>query len=763
MNSKSQRVRLLNEHEVNAIYNLPQFTEAERHHYFHLSLEEGSALKGLHRSTQVYFVLQLGYFKAKHLLFNFTFYSMRDDVEYVISRHFPDMEHLKKIPSRNRITSVNKKILMIFGFQLFSHKEKQLIQQKLAQSIQQVNNPIQMLRNIIAYMEIEKIVFPSYSTLQDLVGNALIVEEKRIKNAILKRCTLKTMALLDKLFTTQKDQRFYDLTLLKQNPKNFNFKMIQAELEKHKKYYPLYRFAKRFLPKLKISQHNIAYYGSLVDHCQVQSLQSFQKEKRYFYLICYVYHRFQLMNDQLIETLIHYIDVYNKDAKAYAKARAAEVTTEIKTQYGLAGKTLIYWYYDNTLSKNRFSEIQARATEILSKEKGILLGEFLANDEVDKKRYEWEFHDNNFQCVIKNLRPLIKILDFQALPHNKALLEGVKFIQSVFRNNQSLNDIDLHEFPLETIPSHLRQYLLETDTSSRKKVKPVKSIYPYRYEFYVYAQLNKQLAANKIHVNDTTQYKNFTDDLKLKNTIRERKQQLQSLDAPRLNRSVEELLNDLEIEIEERIISVNTHIENGENKYIKIKTAHGKTTWTLPYRKKSDEYNNPFYDKMTVTNLVDVIYSVHAECKFLSIFTHIKQYGSKSQHNMQAIIACLIANATSLGTYKMGDSSDIPYTILRTVDENYIRLETLRAANDYISNKFSQLPIYSSYNLGDLSHGAADGQKYKTRWDTFNSRYSPKYYGLDKGVAPYSLGVNYNVINCIPDKGAHQHESHFLL
>ncbi len=57
---------------------------------------------------------------------------------------------------------------------------------------------------------------------------------------------------------------------------------------------------------------------------------------------------------------------------------------------------------------------------------------------------------------------------------------------------------------------------------------------------------------------------------------------------------------------------------------------------------------------------------------------------------MQAIIACLIANATSLGTYKMGDSSDIPYAILCTGDENYIRLETLRAANDYISNKFSK-------------------------------------------------------------------------
>lgn len=89
-------------------------------------------------------------------------------------------------------------------------------------------------------------------------------------------------------------------------------------------------------------------------------------------------------------------------------------------------------------------------------------------------------------------------------------------------------------------------------------------------------------------------------------------------------------------------------------------------------------------------------------------------------------------------------------------------METLRDANDRISNKFSKLPIYPHYNLENLLHGAGDGQKYKTRWDTFNSRHSPKYHGLGKGTAPYSLGVNYNVVNCIPDKGTHQHESHFL-
>lgn len=762
MTVNTKRIRLLNEHEVKAIYSLPCFTEAERHHYFSLNQTEKAELKGLHVPSRIHFVLQLGFFRAKHLLFNFTFQSVRDDVKYVMSRYFPVVKKPKILPSRNSLASNGQRVLTLNGFRPYSNDTKKLIEIKLSQSIRHLNNPMEMLRELFLYMEHEKIVLPSYSTLQDLIGATIIVEEKRLITCVTKHITKKATALIDKLFTIQEDEAFYDLTLLKHYPKNFNFKTIQAELEKHAGYYPLYRFAKRFMPKLELSEQNITHYGSLVDHYQVQALDRFAPAKRYLYLLCYVYHRFQKMNNQFIETLMHYIDAYNKDAKAHSKSRAEEVTTEIKTQHGLAGKTLLYWYYDKTLSNSIFSEIQVRAAEILSKEKGILLGEFLANDEVDKKRYEWEFHDKNFQAVIKNLRPLIKVLDFQAKPHNQDYLEGFRFLQALFRRNQSLNDLDITDFPLDSVPSHLKQYLFEKDQEAKGKIKPIKSIYPYRYEFYVYDQLNKHLSSNKIYSNDTTQYKSFEDDIKLKKTAKEKKQLLNSLDAPKLNCDVVDLLDEFEEELEASIIATNENIAQGKNKHIKIKGTGQQRTWTLPYQKKSDEYNNPFYDKLPIANLVDVMLAVNGELHYMDAFTNIQTHYAKTHQHIIGTTACIIANATNLGTYKMGDSSDLTYSFLRGIEQNLIRLETLREANDLVSIGFSKLPIYPSYYLDNLLHGSADGQKFKTRWDTFNSRHSPKYYGLDKGVAPYTLGINFNAVNCIADKGAHQHESHFL-
>src|SRR5262249_13782258 len=153
----------------------------------------------------------------------------------------------KTLPSRNSLASNNQCVLALNHFIPYSSKIKKQTDAKLSLSIRHLNNPMEMLRELLQFMEHEKIVLPSYSTLQDLIGAAIMAEEKRLNDCVNQHITQKTTTLIDKLFTIKEDEAFYDLTLLKHYPKNFNFKMIQAELAKHKSYYSLYRFAKRFL------------------------------------------------------------------------------------------------------------------------------------------------------------------------------------------------------------------------------------------------------------------------------------------------------------------------------------------------------------------------------------------------------------------------------------------------------------------------------------------------------------------------------------
>ncbi len=224
MSSQTQRIHLLNDTEVQAIYNLPGFTKEEQNHYFGLDLSEKSEIKNLHLPSAIHFILQLGYFRAKHLLFDFTFYAVREDVKYIMARYFPGEKRPKTLPSRNCLLKNNNKILKLNNFINYSgeaNETKKLIQAKLEKSVRQFNNQKVMLHELFVYAENEKFVLPGYSTLQDLVGAALTNEEKRLNECVSKQIKPRTKKLIDQLFTVDEDEPFYDLTLLKRYPKNF--------------------------------------------------------------------------------------------------------------------------------------------------------------------------------------------------------------------------------------------------------------------------------------------------------------------------------------------------------------------------------------------------------------------------------------------------------------------------------------------------------------------------------------------------------------
>src|SRR5260221_12626772 len=108
----------------------------------------------------------------------------------------------------------------------------------------------------------------------------------------------------------------------------------------------------------------------------------------------------------------------------------------------------------------------------------------------------------------------------------------------------------------------------------------------------------------------------------------------------------------------------------------------------------------------------------------------------------------------------MGDISDITFATLASTSENFLRPETLKAANDCISNAIAVLTMFRHYDIGALVHSSSDGQKFETALPTFNARYSPKYFGLNKGVGAYTLVANHVPLNANMI-GAHNPETQF--
>jgi hypothetical protein len=81
--------------------------------------------------------------------------------------------------------------------------------------------------------------------------------------------------------------------------------------------------------------------------------------------------------------------------------------------------------------------------------------------------------------------------------------------------------------------------------------------------------------------------------------------------------------------------------------------------------------------------------------------------------------------------------------------------------HDAITNATSALPAFHLYDIREGLHSSSDGQRMETQIGTINARYSPKYFGLQKGVSSYTLVANHVPINA-KVIGAHEHESHYV-
>jgi len=117
MRIASHRLSLLTTKEIDDLYGLPHFTEADRHHYFTLSVPERAAVKTHTTAVAVHLTLQLGYFKAKWQFFSYEQDAVSDDLRYILDRYCPgkafaDMQS----PSRPTRFALQQIVLKLFDY-----------------------------------------------------------------------------------------------------------------------------------------------------------------------------------------------------------------------------------------------------------------------------------------------------------------------------------------------------------------------------------------------------------------------------------------------------------------------------------------------------------------------------------------------------------------------------------------------------------------------------------------------------------------------
>jgi TnpA family transposase len=749
--AEQKRLGILGDDELDAIYGRPHFTHEERQNYFSLSLPEKELLCTLRSvKSQAYFVLQLGYFKAKQLFFTFDLHEVWEDLQYVLTQHFNDnvITDFSQIDKTTRLKQ-QRMVLDLTNYRICDTNERQQIETKACTVAAVCGKPIYVLRELIHYLSEQHIVAPGYRFMQTTIGKALTYEENRIIMMIRNHLKQPNIEALKQLL--EDSSGLYEITQLKHEPRDFSTGEIKREIQRGKRIQSLYQLAQRLLPEFGISNESVKYYASLVDYYSVFRLKQLNEWIVYVYLLCFVYYRYQRVNDNLINTFLYNVKHYSDEAKGAAKERVYEYHIESNQNMKKAGQVLKLFTDDAIPTDTPFQIVQAMAFALLERRKlENIADQITTNTKFDETAFQWEYIDKLAGQFKRNLRSILIMVDFETPLVHDPLIKAINFLKQAFFKGKPLGQYSSNTLPARFIPDSMKDYIYEQ-----------KTLLVDRYEFLVYRLLRNRLEAGDIFCLDSVRFRNFEDDLLDDQQWQQREKLIAEVSPIILSQPIRDHLSELELQLENRISEVNRRIISGENEYFKIKKRGKNRHWTLQYPQSIDPVNHPFFDALKPIEIGNILHFVNQKCRYIDIFEHLLGRYAKQGRDDHSIVACLIAWGTNMGLGRMGEISDIDYSLLAATSDNYIRLETLREANDRVSNAISKLPIFRHYDIDEVLHSSSDGQKFETRINTINSRYSPKYFGLKKGIVSYTLVANHVPVNA-QIISANEHESHYV-
>ena len=754
MTAKSKRLSVLSEAEHEALYGLPDFDDGQQLGFLSLSeaeLELATSRPGI--PARVYCILQIGYFKAKQTFFRFDWLDVEDDVAFVLNRYCQGEAFERKAITDHEHYTQRRLIADLFGYRQWYGEFFPLLAKQAVQIARRDVTPGFVATELIVWLNKHKIVRPAYTTLQDLISAGLSTERRRLADLLAAALDDHAKAELAELIA--RDDTLSELAALRQDAKNFRWRQMTREREKRAKLEPLHRIAKALLPKLGVSQQNLLYYASLANFYTVHDLRNLKADQTNLYLLCYAWQRYRQLSDNLVDAMAYHMKQLEEESSAGAqKAFAAEQVSR-RQDTPQVGRLLLIYVDDTVADATPFGNVRQRAYKIMPKDTLQITGQRLSVKPVSKLILHWQAVDGLAERIRRHLRPLYVALDFASTVPDSPWLVALAWAKSVFAKQQRLSQRTLAECPEATLPKRLRPYLLIFDADGK-----LTGLHADRYEFWLYRQIRKRCKSGEIYLDDSLQHRHFSDELV---SMDEKADALAQMDIPFLRQPVDTQLDALTAELRAQWLAFNSELQQGKLTHLDYdKDRRKRLIWHKPKGDNQKVSEQAFYEQLPHCDVADVFRFVNGQCQFLSPLTPLQPRYAKKVADADSLMAVIIAQAMNHGNQVMARTSDIPYHVLETTYQQYLRQASLHAANDRISNAIAALPIFPHYSFDlDALYGAVDGQKFGVERPTVKARSSRKYFGRGKGVVAYTLLCNHVPLNGYLI-GAHEYEAHHV-
>lgn len=344
--------------------------------------------------------------------------------------------------------------------------------------------------------------------------------------------------------------------------------------------------------------------------------------------------------------------------------------------------------------------------------------------------------DNVFYCELKArfrrvrifLPKLLEHIHFSSSPAGKTTVAALEYLQKNYHQHQFDNTA-----PLEVVNKAWRRYVLPTSDKQ--------TIDQQAYIFCVLDRLRTALKRRDVFVSESWRYADPRKGL-LSGTEWEAAR-------PMICRTLgllldpKPLLDELASELDQTYRSVSARLP--DNEAVRFEGPLGKEELILSPLDKVDEPESLVALRMLVAeripqvDLPEILLEIATRTGFPESFTHISENSARTDELATSLCAVLLSEACNTGIKPLA-RSDVPalrYDRLTWVNQNYLRDETLVAANVKLVSAQNRLPLAKIWGGGDVA--SADGMRFVVPVKTLHSGYNPKYFGVGRGVTYYNM------------------------
>ncbi len=570
----TKRIHLLSSAEVEALYARPEFNTHEQRLYFTPNQVERTALAQFSNTkTRIYFILQLGYFKAKQQFFNFSLDEVSNDVQFIVRTYYSEsilISFTGRI-SRDYVRIQRQTILSLFSYRNWTSDFAPETQAHIGDLLRYYPKGHSAFRQLLAYFDHKKIISPSYTTLQDIFSRAFADEEKRL-NAVI---ALMPASISDRLTALiHRDDGITALNIIRTDQKDFQYTAVKTEVDKASRIVDLYTFAKTFIPSLNLSKNAVRYYADIAEQYAASRLRRLSKPQQWLHAICFVHHRYQQIMDNLIVSFSYHTRAIMDAGKTYASMAHMEHSSSVVTDFPKLA-TFLKWFPTRSPDMTQ-DELNEMAYSILPKEQFSALAEFLEGKSLDKKAALWEYYGKSSRIFSLYLRPIFTTVAFEYYKENSYIEGLIDVLKSHYASGKSPSDLKICDDLGFTVPKSMTQYLKRKPTNTH--------IDPYLFEFFVYQNIYHEINRGRLYCNDSVSYCDIDTDLIDDALVDDVEKIALNFGYPKIPIYCDQRLDDALQELNDAWERTTTNIQDNTNPgFIIRETKAGQPHWSLLY------------------------------------------------------------------------------------------------------------------------------------------------------------------------------------